>query len=353
MNDTTSEMLVDSLCRLLARAMGPEAACDELQPGLWHADLWRQMGDLGMTSLAADYGAEGFGLAAESLIEIGRAGAVVPLLEHDVVAGWVLSVTGLDKPASGVLTCALCDGPGSLAIRRTGASWRLDGHLPRVPFARHADEVVLVASALGRGWALRVPLGSARLVTQQNLAGEPRDQLHFDAVLVEGARAAPLPPAVSIETIKARGALARAFQMIGAMECALAMTHHYARERVQFGRPLSQFQMIQNYLAEVVGEICATRAMCDVAAEVAGRCTSIEEIAAAKIRAGQAARIVADRSHQIHGAMGFTQEHKLHRATLRLWSWREEFGNERHWAQRLSRALAEVGADGLWARVAG
>jgi acyl-CoA dehydrogenase len=55
------------------------------------------------------------------------------------------------------------------------------------------------------------------------------------------------------------------------------------------------------------------------------------------VRAGQAAGIVAVNAHQVHGAIGFTEEHELHRYTLRLWSWRDEFGSERAWQERLGR----------------
>jgi acyl-CoA dehydrogenase len=46
--------------------------------------------------------------------------------------------------------------------------------------------------------------------------------------------------------------------------------------------------------------------------------------------------------------MGFTYEHSLHHATRRLWSWREEFGNEAVWAARLGKMVAKHGADELW-----
>ena len=66
------------------------------------------------------------------------------------------------------------------------------------------------------------------------------------------------------------------------------------------------------------------------------------------MRGGEAAGTGAAIAHQVHGAMGFTYEHSLHHATRRLWSWREEFGNEAVWAARLGRMVAERGADGLW-----
>jgi acyl-CoA dehydrogenase len=50
--------------------------------------------------------------------------------------------------------------------------------------------------------------------------------------------------------------------------------------------------------------------------------------------------VVARLAHQIHGAIGVTEEHRLRQVTLRLWSWREEYGNEAFWEARLG-ALPE------------
>ena len=51
--------------------------------------------------------------------------------------------------------------------------------------------------------------------------------------------------------------------------------------------------------------------------------------------------------------MGFTYEHSLHHRTRRLWSWRDEFGNEAEWSIRLGQMVAKRGADDLWAFVTG
>jgi alkylation response protein AidB-like acyl-CoA dehydrogenase len=67
-----------------------------------------------------------------------------------------------------------------------------------------------------------------------------------------------------------------------------------------------------------------------------------------KIRAGEAAGKVAEIAHQVHGAIGFTHEHSLHRLTRRLWSWRDEFGTESHWSRELGREVMSAGADALW-----
>ena len=72
------------------------------------------------------------------------------------------------------------------------------------------------------------------------------------------------------------------------------------------------------------------------------------EIAAAKIRAGDAVAVATRVAHQVHGAIGFTDEHRLHYATRRLWAWRGEYGSAAEWAAWLGRRVAARGADALW-----
>ena len=67
------------------------------------------------------------------------------------------------------------------------------------------------------------------------------------------------------------------------------------------------------------------------------------EVASAKVRVGEAAGAGAAIAHQLHGAIGFTAEHALQRYTRRLWSWRDDFGAESHWAEELGRAVAAAG----------
>ena len=71
-------------------------------------------------------------------------------------------------------------------------------------------------------------------------------------------------------------------------------------------------------------------------------------VAVSKARVGEAVGLVAATCHQIHAAMGFTQEHPLHYATRRLWSWRDEFGSDAFWQQRLGDAACAAGGEALW-----
>jgi len=136
--------------------------------------------------------------------------------------------------------------------------------------------------------------------------------------------------------------------MAGGLEYLVAQATRYATERQQFGRPIAAFQAIQWQLA-ILGEQAAAAGMATVHAfRAADRGDAGFEIAAAKVRAGEAAGIGASIAHQVHGAIGFTLEHALQFVTRRLWSWRAEFGGEGWWAAVLGRSVAARGADGLW-----
>ena len=169
-------------------------------------------------------------------------------------------------------------------------------------------------------------------------------------IAIEEGRSAPLPNAVSADLVRGVGALMRAAQMAGAMEAALDLATTYANDRVQFGRPIGKFQAIQQQLALLAEEAAAALVAVESAAiSVAeGRQSAEFALAAAKIRAGEAAGTVAEIAHQVHGAIGFTEEHSLHYLTRRLWSWRDEFGDEAYWAGLLGRRIAAAGGAGLW-----
>jgi acyl-CoA dehydrogenase len=160
-------------------------------------------------------------------------------------------------------------------------------------------------------------------------------------------------PALGGEGFLHLGALLRAQQMVGAMERCLDYAIDYAMQRQQFGRPIAKFQAIQHMLADAAGQFAAAAAAADLAADSAGAGDFEFSVALAKARVGEATGKVAEVCHQVHGAMGFTQEHPLHFATRRLWSWRDEFGHEAFWQQRIGEAVCAAGGDALWQRLVG
>ncbi len=258
--------------------------------------------------------------AAAVLRAAGRGGAAVPLAETGWLAGRLLAEAGLPVPP-GALTAASGD------VETDGRT--LTGTLRRVPWARSAHRIAVLADGL----VAVVDPAHARITEGANVAGEPRDDVVLSGVRAEAAA----PCGADAAELRRRGALARAVQLTGAMGRALDLSVRYAGEREQFGRPLARFQAVQQMLAELAGE--ATVA--DVAVRAAVRTPDDPvAVAAAKANASRAAGAVAAIAHQVHGALGVTGEHVLRTVTLRLWSWRDEYGNETAWADDLGAAAA-------------
>ncbi len=143
-------------------------------------------------------------------------------------------------------------------------------------------------------------------------------------------------------------AFARAAQIAGALDAALGLAVGYVNERQQFGRPLGKFQAVQQSLATFACEAAAANCAAMGAAQALNRGAAEFEIAAAKLRANRAVEIGTTVAHQVHGAIGFTQEYALHHLTRRLWQWRSEYGNDAHWSRRLGSAVTARGADRFW-----
>ena len=142
--------------------------------------------------------------------------------------------------------------------------------------------------------------------------------------------------------------MVRTVQIAGALSRALSLSVQYAQTRVQFGRPIGKFQAVQHNLAVLAGQAAAALAAADMATDALAGGLDPLRVGAAQARAGEAASIAAGLAHQAHGAIGFTQEYELHFATRRLWSWRDEFGNEAEWNGVVGRAVLAAGPDGVW-----
>jgi len=159
------------------------------------------------------------------------------------------------------------------------------------------------------------------------------------------------------EPLRLMGAAVRSLQMAGALQSILERSVAYAKERVAFERPIGGFQAVQHNLARLAGETAAALAAAGSAADAIAAEPAFDEavfleVASAKIRVGEAATAGAAIAHQVHGAIGFSREHVLHRYTQRLFAWRDDFGSESVWAARLGERVAGAGADALWPALA-
>jgi alkylation response protein AidB-like acyl-CoA dehydrogenase len=162
------------------------------------------------------------------------------------------------------------------------------------------------------------------------------------------------PPAVRSPLAEAAdgrsAALRTTTQLVGVMEAVQQLTVAHARSRVQFGRTIDTFQAVQRHLAELAGEVLLSAALLDAASSEASRGASSLLAEIARAHASASAGVVARLAHQVHGAVGFTQEHPLHELTERLLQWRNAGGSEHDRHPRIGAELRQQarGAGGLW-----
>jgi acyl-CoA dehydrogenase len=278
----------------------------EVMEQTWSPELWRVLVKAELTSESE------VPELAEVIRVAAQHAAPIPVGEDTFLSRRLCAAAGIPAP------------PGLL----TAAEF-VSGRAEQVPFARFATGIVACSSA---GIALIDP-ALCQITPGANMAGEPRDRVIAPTVVPQG------PPPELLQW----GALLRSIQMSGALERVMQLTVQHASEREQFGRPLRRFQAVEHQLATMAGEVAAAAAVSRAAVDD----PQTWKIAAAKIRCGKAAGRCADMAHQIHGAIGFTDEHVLHHFTLRLWSWRDEFGTEEEWAGIVAE---NVGPD-LWPQV--
>jgi acyl-CoA dehydrogenase len=323
------ELLADEARGLLERHCGPDVVSRTEAEG-WSEKLWMQLerADLCRVGLAEELGGAGGGLPEAAAVVSAAASfaAPVPLAETCLLGGWLLQEAGFSIPL----------GPISAGQARDGVA--------EVPYGRSANAIAILFEE-GDAWQVaRLQPGDYTIDEGANLAGESRDTVRIRRLA--DARAAPA--GIDAFAFEARGALARSVQMAGALDRLAALTAEYAGQREQFGSPIVRFQAVQALLVGAAQEAAAARAAVDAAVRAPTR----YRIAAAKVRAGEAAGAAAEMAHQVHGAIGFTHEHQLHHFTRRLWSWREEYGGEARWATVLGEQVLEAGADQTWRLIA-
>ncbi|HXD02839.1 MAG TPA: acyl-CoA dehydrogenase family protein, partial [Novosphingobium sp.] len=234
-----------------------------------------------------------------------------------------------------------------------GSHATLSGKVSRVPWGRHADAVVLLARDPAGAWTTVVVRGAAVAEKGANFANEPRDTFVLDGLRVPIADVGKPGESLDPAGLRFIGARFRAAQMAGALSRVLALSVQYAKERIQFGKPIGQFQAVQQQLAVLASQSAAANAAFDALTSALDSGPADFETAAAKARIGEAGHVGAGIGHAVHAAMGFTQEHSLHRFTRRIWSWRDEFGSEIDWAEWLGAEVLAAGGDGLWPLILG
>ena len=345
----SGNIVAETATRIFADLADPQTV-NSARDGGWKAPLWQALVDAGLTLawVPEEHGGAGAGLADgfEILSVAGRFAAPVPLAET-LLAGWLLARAGISSPAGAMAVAPMHPGD-RIALDADGT---LSGRARGVSCARDAGHLAVFAQGPAAASIALVDAAACRMADGRNLAGDASNMVTFDRV--KPIELAPAPADFDQTSLMLMGAAARSVETAGALEAILELTLRYANERVAFERPIAKFQAVQHSLARLAGEVAAAMTASGSAADAIAHADSFDdalflEVAAAKIRSAEAAEQGAAIAHQVHGAIGFTREHILHRYTLRLLAWRDDFGNESRWAAALGNRVAARGAEDLW-----
>jgi acyl-CoA dehydrogenase len=351
---TESDNIVAETAERIFADLADAQTINNSKDASWKAPLWSALTDAGLPLSWVPEACDGSGASIADgfsvLSSAGRFGIAVPLAET-MLARWLLAQANNPSPPD-AMTVAPASPRDRIALITDGT---LSGRARGVPFAKDAKHIaVLAMGASGSSIAL-VDAAQCKIAAGLSLANDASDTVTFDNVRPIIIKAAP--KGFDQTSLMLMGGVARSLQIAGSLETMLDISVRYSNERVAFEKKISKFQAVQHNLAKLAGEAAAALAAASSAADAIANSDTFDEAifleaAAAKIRCAEAAEKGAAIAHQVHGAIGFTSEHILHRYTLRALAWREDFGNESHWAVELGKLVAARGADELWPLVA-
>jgi acyl-CoA dehydrogenase len=320
----------------------------------WKAPLWSALTDAGLPLSWVPEACDGAGVSLAEGFSVaqsaGKFAIAVPLVET-MLAGWLLSQAGIPSPA-GTLTVAPVRPQDRISL---SADNTLNGRVRGVPYGADAEHIAIVAASANGSVIALVEAAACHIDNGENLSHDASNTMTFNNVTPRTIK--PAPPDFTPRSLMLMGATLRSLQIAGALEALLDVSVRYSNERIAFEKKISKFQAVQHNLAKLAGEVAAAVTAAGSAADAIANSSSFDdavffEAAAAKIRCAEAAEKGTAIAHQVHGAIGFSMEHILHRYTLRALSWRDDFGHESYWATELGKFVAARGADDLWPLVA-
>jgi alkylation response protein AidB-like acyl-CoA dehydrogenase len=319
--------------------------------------IWKSMAELGWMGLLFEekYAGSAATFLDLSIIleEMGRALLPGPFFSTVILSGITIMETANEKLkkkflpsiASGdsIMTLALTEREASYTADEIktrasprGNAFSLNGVKMFVPDAHIADYIIIPARSAGShrsGISLFIVEAKDKDVRIQPLKSihhlKQCKVLLVDVHVPQGNLLGKQGQGWSyIESLLPKAVAGKCCQMLGAMYKVFEMTLHYAQERHQFDRPLSAFQVIQHYCADMAIDLESSRLITYEAAwRLSTGLPSTKEVAMAKAWCSDAFKKLGATSHQIHGAIGFTEEYDLQLFSRCAKAWELELGN--------------------------
>src|SRR3977135_4339883 len=297
--------------------------------GSWKAPLWQALTESGLplSWVPDDLGGSGASLGEGVCVlsSAGRFAIAVPLAET-MLAGWLLAQAKITSP-EGMMTVVPASPKDRITLNADGT---LSGRARGIPFAKSAKHIAVLASGTGGSSIALVDAAARPIGAGLNLASDASDTVTLTNVQPIAIK--PSPKGFDHNVLMLMGGVARSLQIAGALESVLDISVLYSNERVAFEKKISKFQAVQHNLARLAGETAAAMTAASSAADTIAHAPGFDDAGclgptAAKIRCAEAAEKGAAIAHQVHGAIGYTLEHILHRYTMRALAWRDDFGH--------------------------
>lgn len=329
-------MLRDGLQKLLAAECSTKLVRKmENDPVGYSPELWRALAEMGIAGLTIPEDAGGSGQSAIELAivheELGKALCPSPLLESSVIAAELLMRAGsaeqkkqwLPAIASGeaVLVPAWLEpgnsfGPRGVRLAAVAGAGGiiLSGVKFCVPFAAAASRLLVLARVGPADRDIDIlmvdPRASGVSMTQlRTMDSDAQYEVKFDGVVVNesdriGAKGQGWS---SWEAVRTTANIALGAWAVGCGTRAHEMATQYAKERVQFGRPIGSFQAMSHPLANIAMELEGARALVLQAAWASSVGKPFSHLAAmAKLNAEAATTHSTAMAQQVYGGIGFT-----------------------------------------------
>ncbi len=328
-------------------------------------DVWAQMAEqLGLQSLTIpeEFGGQGYGYVELIVVleEMGRSLLCAPYFSSVVLAANTVMQSGDDAAKAAILpgiasgetiaTVAFTEPNGrwdesgiEATATNDGGTWKISGTKSYV-IDGHTANVIIVAARTAAGVSLFSVSGDAAGLTRTALAtmDQTRKQAKLEFSNVEGTLVGADGAGWNVlSTVLDLAAVGLAAEQVGGAQMCLDMAVQYAKDRVQFGRPIGSFQAIKHKCADMLLEVESAKS----AAYYAGWCASElnDELPAvaslAKAYCSDAYFHASAENIQIHGGIGFTWEHPAHMYFKRAKSSELLFGDPTYHRELLAQRI--------------
>jgi len=335
------------------------------------ATIWKEMADLGWLGLAYgdQYGGSGGDFFDLFILfeEMGKAGLPSPFFCSAVFAGLLINEAGDEQvkkeylpgiiEGKKIMTVGLRNDrglydypdPALEAQEVREGSYRIQGTRLLVPYAHVADGIVVCAQLMnsprvsGPCLFITKSKGPAiRLTPLRTITGEKDFAVTYADFPASHQDILGLPGkgTTYVEKIIPKLIALKCGEMVGGLSKVVDMTVDYVKQRVQFGKPLGVLQVVQHYCADMTTLLDTARMIAYQAGSLISAGLPCEkEVAMAKAWCSDAYKRSTQIAHQLHGGIGFTEEHDLHLYYKHAKVSELDFGDSWYQRQKVAEAM--------------